>query len=65
MRSYPRVWVSRWRERWGVGIRAVAKLSDLSDAEVANRAESFWQYCEHTMSTAPEAVWVNFDETPL
>ena len=25
----------------------------------------FWQYCKYVQSTTPDAVWVNFDETPL
>ena len=58
-------WVRRWRERWGVAVRAVAHLSTLSDAVVSERVERFWQFCKWVQSTSPGAVWVNFDETPL
>ena len=58
-------WVRRWRERWSVAVRAVAHLSTLSDAVVADRVERFWQFCKWVQSSSPGAVWVNFDETPL
>ena len=58
-------WVRRWRERWGVAVRAVAHLSTLSDVVVSERVERFWQFCKWVQSTSPGAVWVNFDETPL
>ena len=61
----PRVWVQRWRNRWGVAQRAVAKVSDLSDAVVRERVEAFWAYCKHMLTAEPDALWVNFDETPL
>ena len=40
-------------------------MSDLSDAVVTERVERFWSYCKFLLSTHPDAVWVNFDETPL
>ena len=61
----PRKWVQRWRWRWGVAIRAVAKVSDLSDAVVRARVEGFWAYCKQLLAAEPNALWVNFDETPL
>ena len=61
----PRKWVQRWRDRWGVALRAVAKISALSDAVVRERVEAFWAYCKHILSTGPNALWVNFDEKPL
>ena len=61
----PRMWVHRWRQRWGVALRVVAKLSELSDAVVSDRVDSFWSYCKHVVAAHADAVWVNFDETPL
>ena len=65
MAKEPRKWVQRWRGRWGVAIRAVAKVSDLSDAVVRGRVEAFWGHCKGLLATEPNALWVNFDETPL
>ena len=65
LRKSPRVWVQRWRSRWGVALRAVAKVWDLSDAVVRARVEAFWGYCKEFLVTGPNALWVNFDETPL
>ena len=49
-------WVRRWRERWSVAVRAVAHLSTLSDAVVADRVERFRQFCKWVQSTSPGAV---------
>lgn len=63
--SQPHVWVSRWRDRWGATLRAVGKVSDLPNDVVRERVEAFWAECKHVLLTAGNAVWVNFDETPL
>jgi len=63
--SQPHVWVSRWRERWGAALRAVSKVSDLSNDVVRERVEGFWAECKEALSSSPNALWVNFDETPL
>ena len=65
LRKSPRVWVQRWRNRWGVAPRAVAKVWDLSDAVVRARVEAFWGYRKELLVVEPNALWVNFDETPL
>jgi hypothetical protein len=46
-------------------LRSVAQVSDLTDAEVAQRVEGFWAYCKYLQTAYPDAVWINFDETPL
>ena len=43
----------------------MAQVWDLTDAAVAEGVFFFWQYCKYVQSTTPDAVWVNFDETPL
>ena len=48
-----------------MAIRAVAKVSDLSDAVIRARVEGFWGYCKQLLAAEPDALWVNFDETPL
>ena len=63
--SQPHVWVSRWRERWGAALRAVSKVSDLPNDVVRERVEGFWAECKEALSSSPNALWVNFDETPL
>jgi len=63
--GHPCEWVRRWRDRWGVVVRAVARFSDLDDAAVTERVLGFWQYCKYLLATFPHGLWVNFDETPL
>ena len=43
----------------------MAQVWDLTDAAVAEGVVFFWQYCKYVQSTTPDAVWVNFDGTPL
>ena len=62
--SQPHVWVGRWRDRWGVALRAVGKVSDLPNDVVRERVEAFSAECKHVLSTSADALWVNFDETP-
>ena len=52
--SCPRKWVERRRSRWGVAIRAVAKVSDLSGAVVRTRVEAFWAYCRQWLAEEPD-----------
>ena len=43
----------------------MAKVWDLSDAVVRARVEAFWGYRKELLVVEPNALWVNFDETPL
>ena len=61
----PRQWVCRWRGRWGAALRVAGRVSELTNEIVVDRVEAFWAYCKYISLTTPDAVWVNFDETPL
>ena len=62
----PKVWASRFRTRWGIRLRRVTRLWELSDATVVEKVKRFWQFCKWVLATSVgNPLWVNFDETPL
>jgi hypothetical protein len=64
--QFPKVWVCNFRKRWGVRLRHVTRLSELGDDVVREKICAFWQYCKYLLaSSCRDAVWVNFDETPV